>query len=343
MIELKNITKHYFGKNKSISALMGIDLKVQKGFIYGVIGPSGAGKSTLLRMVNLLERPDEGKVLVDGQDLLSLNEKELRIARRQMGMIFQDFNLLNSKNLFDNIALPLKLLGLKKNEIKDRIDPLIEYMGLLGKEKSFPFELSGGQKQRVAIARALAMKPKILLCDEATSALDPRSTQNILELLEKINQEFKITILLITHDLLVIKAICHNVALLDQGKIIEKGDVADFFSHPKSLKAKEIVEHSLKMNIPDYLKKELVQEDGKKFPLLRIIFRGNLVKEALISKASRKFNADISILQGNIEFIAHRPVGFLLATIRGSETDIKNTIDYFYENKLECEVLGYVS
>ena len=246
MIELINISKNYRVGRREILAIDNVNLHVAQGCIYGIIGESGAGKSSLLRCVNLLERPSTGRVKVAGSELTALSKTELRTARKRIGMIFQHFNLLGSKTVWDNIALPLKFINKKKDEIELLIKPLIELTGLSGKETSYPHELSGGQKQRVAIARALATKPDVLLSDEATSALDPKTTRSILELLREINRKTGLTILLITHELEVIKTICDRVALMDQGKILEDQKVLDFFAKPKTALAKNIVENSLR-------------------------------------------------------------------------------------------------
>jgi D-methionine transport system ATP-binding protein len=345
MIELVDINKHFKAHGREIIALDQINLHVKKGVIFGVIGQSGAGKSTLLRLVNLLERPSSGRVLVDGQDLTSMSDALLRKTRRQIGMIFQHFNLLGSANVFDNIALPLKFMGLKKKAIDEAITPLIELTGLVSKEKHFPHQLSGGQKQRVAIARALATKPSILLSDEATSALDPKTTETILDLLRKINETTGLTILLITHELDVIKAICHQVALIDKGRIIESNTVEDFFAKPKSDLANQIVKSSLKMHLPPDLAHDLspVKTGHKIFPLVRIIFRGTLIREAIISKASRQFMLDISILQSNIEFIGKSTIGSLLAELKGDCVAIDQCLHFFTQQNLEYSVVGYVS
>ena len=234
MIKLSNITKVFQQGNRTIQALNNVSLHVPAGQIYGVIGASGAGKSTLIRCVNLLERPTEGSVLVDGQELTTLSESELTKARRQIGMIFQHFNLLSSRTVFGNVALPLELDNTPKDEVKRRVTELLSLVGLGDKHDSYPSNLSGGQKQRVAIARALASNPKVLLCDEATSALDPATTRSILELLKDINRRLGLTILLITHEMDVVKRICDCVAVISNGELIEQDTVSEVFSHPKT-------------------------------------------------------------------------------------------------------------
>ena len=245
MIELKNVTKTFIQKNKSIVALADVSLHVPKGKVFGVIGSSGAGKSTLIRCVNLLERPTSGEVIIDGTNLLKLNSRELAKERRQIGMIFQHFNLLSSKTVFENIAFPLQLDKISKEDIKQRVLELLELVGLQDKVNDYPSSLSGGQKQRVAIARTLATNPKVLLCDEATSALDPATTMSILTLLKDINKRLNITILLITHEMNVVKRICDEVAIINEGKLIEQGTVSEVFTNPKTELAKDFITSSI--------------------------------------------------------------------------------------------------
>lgn len=249
MIKLSNITKVFQQGNRSIQALNNVSLHVPAGQIYGVIGASGAGKSTLIRCVNLLERPTEGSVQVDGQELTALSEKELTRARRQIGMIFQHFNLLASRTVFGNVALPLELDNTPQAEIKRRVTELLDLVGLGDKHDSYPANLSGGQKQRVAIARALASNPKVLLCDEATSALDPATTRSILELLKDINRRLGLTILLITHEMDVVKRICDCVAVISNGQLIEQDTVSEVFSHPKTPLAQQFIQSTLHLDI----------------------------------------------------------------------------------------------
>jgi D-methionine transport system ATP-binding protein len=345
MIKLTGLNKRYVTAGHEIWALRDVTLHVPKGSIFGIIGESGAGKSSLLRSVNMLEPPTSGEVLVDGHNMTVLSQVELLEKRRKLGMIFQHFNLLASCNVYDNIALPLKFIGADKKTLETVIPPLINLVGLTGREQSYPHQLSGGQKQRVAIARALATKPNVLLSDEATSALDQKTTESILDLLVEINEKTGLTILLITHELDVIKAICHNVALMDHGQIVESGPVVDFFSAPKTPLAKQLVERSLKMHLPMSLRHELSEHKSasKQHPLVRIVFRGQMVKEAIISQASRLFLVDISIAQSNIEFIGKSVVGFLVAEIRGDELSVTQVLEFFKTKQLDFQVVGYVS
>lgn len=273
MIILQNVSKHYLTKAGVLPALENINLEVQAGQIYGIIGQSGAGKSTLIRCVNLLERPTTGRVVVANEELTTLSTTGLRKARRNIGMIFQHFNLLNSRNVYDNVALPLELCGLKPQEIAATVHPLLELTGLSAKKTAYPAELSGGQKQRVAISRALACKPTVLLSDEATSALDPTTTFTILELLKNIRDTLKLTILLITHEMSVIKNCCDRVAILAGGRIIEENEVGEFFAQPKTAIAKDFIVSSLQQALPTIIAEQLVPTlQPNRHPVLRLWF-----------------------------------------------------------------------
>ncbi len=241
MIEIKNLSKTFITSNSKIKALDDINLKIEKGDIFGIIGFSGAGKSTLIRCLNRLEEPDSGRILVEGKDITNMDKKELRSARRKIGMIFQQFNLLDSRTVFENIAFPLEIAGMRKQEVRSRVEEILQMVGLTDKAGSFPSQLSGGQKQRVGIARALANEPDVLLSDEATSALDPMTTYSILELLKEINRKLNLTIVLITHELDVLNHICRNMAVIEQGRIVESGPTEKFFTNPESDTAKSFV------------------------------------------------------------------------------------------------------
>ncbi len=306
MLEIKNVTKKF----NSMTALDNINLSIKKGQICGVIGKSGAGKSTLIRCINLLEKPDAGSIVIDGIDLTSLSNKALSQQRHNIGMIFQHFNLLSSKTVYENIALPLKLLGKNKTAIDSAIQPLLEITGLTEKKDSYPAQLSGGQKQRVAIARALINKPKVLLCDEATSALDPKTTKSILNLLKEINQKFNITILLITHEIDVVKEICNHVAILEQGRLIEQATTLELFTKPKTNTAKELVRNALKLELPDSITQRLRIESHKaQIPVVRIQFVGDSTTKPLLSSLANKFNLDFNILQANIDLVEEQTIG----------------------------------
>jgi D-methionine transport system ATP-binding protein len=344
MIEIRSLNKVFHQGKRAIKALDDINLSVSEGAIYGVIGSSGAGKSTLIRCVNLLERPTEGSVVVDGVDLNTLSNNQLTLTRRKIGMIFQHFNLLASRNVFDNIGLPLELAGVSKQAIKTKVDSLLELVGLSDKKESYPTNLSGGQKQRVAIARALASDPKVLLCDEATSALDPATTQSILELLRKINKEFNLTILLITHEMAVVKSICSHVAIIGDGKLVEQGAVGDIFAHPKTELARQFIRSTLDLSIPaDYSARLSDTETENSYPLVRLEFTGASVDAPIISQVAREFNLDISILSSNMDYVGGIKFGLMLAEFFGTPESTEQAIIFLKENKIEVEVLGYVA
>ncbi|MEK3799079.1 methionine ABC transporter ATP-binding protein [Peribacillus sp. FSL H8-0477] len=322
MITFEGLEKEYRTKDKTFKALNGINLTIEKGEIFGVIGFSGAGKSTLIRCVNFLEKPTGGRVLVDGQDLLTLSPSNIRKVKRNIGMVFQHFNLLQSKTVFANIAMPLVLEGAPKKQIKQRVEELLKFVGLSDKAGAYPEQLSGGQKQRVGIARALATQPSILLCDEATSALDPQTTGSILKLLKKINAEYKITILMITHEMSVIRDICDKVAVIEGGEIIESGTVFDIFSNPQTKTAQNFVHSVLNDSIPESVR-TLVKEHNPNGKLFKINFVGASSGQPLLSKIAKKFDVDINVLFGNITELQGVPFGHLIVELRGQENEIK--------------------
>lgn len=344
MIEIKQLNKVFYQGDKAINALSDINLTIQQGTIFGVIGSSGAGKSTLIRCVNLLERPSNGQVIVDGVDLTTLSNQKLTLARRKIGMIFQHFNLLSSRTVFDNVALPLELANTDKATIKAKVTELLALVGLEDKHLSYPSNLSGGQKQRVAIARALASDPKVLLCDEATSALDPATTHSILELLQEINRKLNLTILLITHEMDVVKRICSEVAIIGDGKLVEQGSVGDIFSHPKTELAKDFIRSTLDLSIPaDYQARMTPTQVENSFPLIRLEFTGASVDAPLISQVTRKFNLDISILSSDMDYAGGVKFGLMLAEFFGDHTAVNDAVDFLRQNKVNVEVLGYVA
>ncbi|CAM4412791.1 MAG: Methionine import ATP-binding protein MetN [Legionellaceae bacterium] len=344
MIHLSHINKFYLNGKEKYHVLNDIQLQVNKGEIFGVVGKSGAGKSTLIRCVNLLERPDSGIVKVNGQDLTAMSKRELILARREMGMIFQHFNLLQSATVYQNIALPLLLSGLSSAKIKKRVDSLLELVALNDKKLNYPSELSGGQKQRVAIARALANNPRILLCDEATSALDPQTTKNILTLLDTINQEMGLTILLITHEMDVIKQVCDRVAILEKGIIIEEASTTDFFMAPKTLEAAALSQSSSHHELPEILKSQIVSNPDKGAkPLLRILFRGENAQEPLISNAIHQYHLSLNILQANIEQIHKQKLGIMIVEVINENNHLTDAINYLRSKGLIVELLGYIS
>lgn len=333
MIELSNITKTFISKKGKVEALKNVSLNVRKGEIFGVIGYSGAGKSTLIRCVNLLEEPTSGTVKVDGEELTSLSAKQLLDARRKIGMIFQGFNLLKTATVYENIAIPLKLTGVPKNEIKKRVEKYLTIVGLMERKDAYPAQLSGGQKQRVAIARALAFEPSVLLSDEATSALDPDTTEAILELLLKINKELGITILLITHEMHVIQKICDRVAVMENGEIVEQGLTLDVFTAPQHYTTKKFVNsifnHDVSEDIIDSLK-----DQGK---IVSLKFIGNTSKEPALAYVSKKYEVFPNILSGHITHLKGQPFGSLLVHLNGEETEVKKAIDYLLEEGVQVE------
>ncbi|GAJ77517.1 LOW QUALITY PROTEIN: methionine ABC transporter ATP-binding protein [Vibrio sp. JCM 18905] len=343
MIEIKNVNKVFYQGSKEILALKDINLHIAKGTIFGVIGSSGAGKSTLIRCVNMLEAPTSGSIIVDALILTKLSKKQLVETRRNIGMIFQHFNLLSSRTVFDNVALPLELAGKDKSQITTKVTELLKLVGLADKHESYPSNLSGGQKQRVAIARALASDPSVLLCDEATSALDPATTQSILELLKEINRKLNITILLITHEMEVVKSICHEVAIIGGGELVEKGTVGDIFAHPKTELAHQFIRSTLDLSIPEDYQARLQAErvDGS-YPLVRLEFTGATVDAPLMSQISRKYNIDVSILSSDLDYAGGVKFGMMVAELFGNEEDDNAALEYLRKHNVKVEVLGYV-
>ena len=341
MIRLEHVTKSFQTKDGEVHAVKDVSLEVREGQIYGIIGFSGAGKSTLVRCINLLERPDDGKVIFDGKNLLELSDKELRAERQKMGMIFQHFNLLRAKTIYENIALPLRMMKKDKQEIDRKVMELLELIDLVERKDSYPSQLSGGQKQRVAIARALASDPKVLLCDEATSALDPQTTLSILRLIKKVNREMKITVIMITHEMLVVKEICDRVAVMENGRVVEKNDIVPIFINP----VEEITQNFINTTNNTNKINELIEE---KHPLtqlapdqqlVRLKYSSSNTKEALISEISRRFHIDCSIVFGNVEVIKDAPLGTLVTIFTGTDENIKRALDYTREHGVYVEVM----
>ncbi|MGI8384103.1 methionine ABC transporter ATP-binding protein [Robertmurraya sp. P23] len=326
MIEMKGVYKTYQRKNVTTDALKGIDLQIQEGDIFGVIGYSGAGKSTLVRLVNYLEHPTKGDVIVDGQVLAHLSNEQLRAMKKQIGMIFQHFNLLESKTIFDNVAIPLVLSKKPKQEIKARVMELLEFVGLSEKAKSYPKELSGGQKQRVGIARALASNPKILLCDEATSALDPQTTQSILQLLKKINTDYKITIMIITHEMSVIQEVCNRVAVMEDGKIIEQGSVLDVFGHPKHSTSKNFVKTVIHNSIPNSVKRKLIRSENSR--VFRLEVKGDTASEPIIYQLLKDYDVKVNILFANMTEIQETTLVIMYLQFEGETAEIDKALEF---------------
>lgn len=341
MIEIKNISKTFHQKKQAFKALHNINLTIEKGDIVGIIGFSGAGKSTLIRTVNLLERPDEGQIIINRKDFTKLNSKQLAHERKKIGMIFQHFNLLSSRTVFENIALPLELDNLSKDEIREKVNELLKIVGLEDKAHDYPKSLSGGQKQRVAIARALANDPYLLLCDEATSALDPATTQSILELLRDINNRLGITILLITHEMEVIKTVCNHVAIIDKGQLISKGTLSEIISNKENPIIKQFLKSGV-MTIPQEFNKKLQKEpqDGL-FPLVEIELNESISVEKLLSVIYDQYKIPYKLLKADVEYLGDSNFGKLLLQLQGEADENQKAIYYFNQNNIQNTVKGY--
>lgn len=336
MIRLGNISKEFKTKKGIVRAVDGINLHVKKGEIHGVIGYSGAGKSTLIRCVNLLERPTTGKVWINNVDITSLSLNDLRKTRQKIGMIFQHFNLLKTATVYNNIAVPLKLLGYNNTEVKNRVAKYAEIVGLTEKLESFPSQLSGGQKQRVAIARALAQEPEILLSDEATSALDPETTEAILELLLKINRELGITILLITHEMNVIQKICDDVSVLEAGKVVEYGSAIDLFAKPQHPTTRKFLSTISQRN----LSPSLIQQLNVSGSVIRLTFLGESTGKPLLAEVSKVYDVQPNILTANIIELKNGIVGNIVVHLNGEAQIVQKALTYFTENGVAVEELG---
>ncbi|AVX30715.1 D-methionine transport system ATP-binding protein [Carboxydocella thermautotrophica] len=340
MIRITELSKVFQGPNGPVQALKNINLSVSKGEIAGIIGYSGAGKSTLIRCVNLLETPTTGTIVVDGQEITSLRGEQLRQARRKMGMIFQHFNLLSSRTVRENIAFPLEIAGVPRAEIKKRVDELLELVGLTDRADNYPAQLSGGQKQRVGIARALASNPSVLLCDEATSALDPATTRSILQLLLDINQRLGLTILLITHEMDVIKEICDTVYVMEAGEIIESGPVLDVFAHPTRETTRAFIESLYQLDLPSDFYRQIVHRPGF-HRLVRLVFTGVNAAEPIVATLGQKFAVTVNIMAGNIDYIKGQPLGILTLDISGDSLEVEKALSYLHTTGLKVEVLEY--
>lgn len=332
MIRIENLVKSYSLQDKQFKALDQVSFEVSKGEIFGVIGLSGAGKSTLVRCINKLETPEEGKILINGQDILSMNEKELSVQRKNMAMIFQSFNLFNQKNVYKNIAYPLEIAGLPKDEIHERVLELLEFVDLEAKKNEYPKNLSGGQKQRVAIARALAAKPKMLLSDEATSALDPANTKIILDLLKKAVEGFGLTIIMITHQMEVAKSICDRIAVMEHGKIVEQNNVEDLFKNPKHPVTKSFVRGNA-----EKLDDAKIIEATSGGRLVTLNFDDKTAKESIVSKVIKEVDVDINILLGKITKLQNTSTGFLTVEISGEDEEVEKAITMFRKNSVTVE------
>ncbi len=330
MIELQGISQTYPGPSGPVHALRGVDLRVKAGEIFGVIGRSGAGKSSLVRVVNLLNRPTAGQVRVGGRELTALDGDALRVARRDIGIIFQHFNLLSSRTVYGNVALPLEIAGLSAIDIKARVEPLLDLVGLSALGDRYPAQISGGQKQRVGIARALANRPKVLLSDEATSALDPETTRSILGLLRQINREFGLTIVLITHQMQVIKQVADRVAVIDAGRIVESGPVIDVFTRPQHETTRSLIAEIVPQELPESVlaRIRMLMNTGHagEGQLLRLAFAGDGSDRPLLSDVIRRFGLDLSIVHGQIDEIQGKPFGTLAVFARGARVQLNAAV-----------------
>ncbi|SFJ27109.1 D-methionine transport system ATP-binding protein [Bradyrhizobium sp. Gha] len=344
MVRFENISKTYpahRGK-PGVVALRGIDLAIARGSITGVIGRSGAGKSSLVRLINGLEKPTAGRVVVDARDISALTGRDLRLAQRSIGMIFQHFNLLSSRTAADNIALPLEIAGWSKADIRARVSELLALVGIADKHDRYPSELSGGQKQRVGIARALATRPDVLLSDEATSALDPQTTRAILDLLANINRELGVTIVLITHEMSVVRQLAKEVVVLDAGHVVERGHVADIFTHPKHPITQSFLAEVTGDSLPVSLAGRIVQEPGGQ-AVIRVQVRGAGAGDTLIARLARELGLDVSLLSARIDEIGGRHVGALVLGIPGGEGAAARTLAWLSQFQISAERLGYVA
>lgn len=342
MIVLENVSKTFHSDHHTVEAVRNVNLKIEQGEIYGIIGYSGAGKSTLVRCMNLLEHPTSGRVLLDNTELTGLSERNLRKARKKIGMIFQQFNLLASRTVFQNVAYPIRYSGLSKSEISDKVHELLTIVDLKDKENAYPSQLSGGQKQRVAIARALASAPKILLCDEATSALDPQTTKSILRLLKKLNTQLGITIVVITHEMQVVKEICDKVAVMEKGSVVEEGEVFSIFASPTQKSTIDFINTTSNLSKID----DLLNQNSPVTALrngdciLKLKYLEKSTSEALISQISRQFQLDVNIIFGNIEMIGAAPLGGLVAIVSGDAAKIDEAIHFLREKNVGVEVVA---
>ncbi|OCF96500.1 methionine ABC transporter ATP-binding protein [Gilliamella sp. wkB308] len=343
MIRFENVSKQYERNGITTQALDKINLTIDKGDIFGIIGYSGAGKSTLVRLINYLEKPTQGQVIVQDQILNQLSGSELRQVRRKIGMIFQHFNLLESKTVYENIAIPLILIKKDKYTIKQKVKELLEFVGLSDKADSYPKELSGGQKQRIGIARALANDPDILLCDEATSALDPQTTRAILDLIKKINEKYKITVVLITHEMHVIEQICHKVAVMEKGKIIEQGNVLDVFGHPQHQTTRNFVNSVISNQIPKGVVENLLEVEGKKdnIKLFKLEFLGRSASEPVINSLILKQIVVVNILFAHMSEIEKTVLGSMFIQLKGNDSNIQEAVQFLRKHGVQVTEINH--
>lgn len=334
MIEVKNLVKEFKIENKVFKAVNDVSFSVKQGEIYGIIGLSGAGKSTLVRCLNRLEEPTSGTIKIDGKIITSLSEKELLEERKDIGMIFQSFNLFEQKTVYKNIAYPLELLKMPKDDIDKRVKELLEFVDLMDKKNAYPSEISGGQKQRVAIARAIATSPSLLLSDEGTSALDPANTKQVLELLKKVVRELGMTIVMITHQMEVAKDICDRIAVMENGKIIEENTVEELFRNPKNKRTLSFIEN-LKESDEDFL----WNPEDFKGKLIRLTYDDNTSKEPVLSDIFKKFDSSINLIQGRINKVTDKSIGYMIVEVIGDYKELGEILDYLEEKNIKAEVL----
>lgn len=333
MIRIENVTKVYQTKEKEVIGVDDVSMTIQEGEIFGIVGYSGAGKSSLLRCLNLLERPTSGQIFIDNVNLMELGAAKLRMARLKIGMIFQHFHLINQKTVGENLAFALKAARTPQSEIPRRIEELLDKVDLTDKKDVYPNQLSGGQKQRVGIARALANNPSVLLCDEATSALDPTTTTSILQLLKKINEELKITIVLITHEMDVVKEICDRMAIMQDGKVVEMGTVYDMFSAPQTSLTKEFIGSVVSVDVPN----EILEKCRGR--IVKITFKGSVAGEGIISDMIQQFDVKGNFLHGLIEYIQEKPLGIFLMELTGRDEEVSKALAYMTSQEVEVEVI----
>jgi len=336
MLEFRNVSKVYSSKKKEVIGVDDVSLTINRGDIFGIVGYSGAGKSSLLRCINLLERPTSGEILINGKDLTKLSRNELRLARLKIGMIFQHFYLISQKTVGENIAFALKAASMPAADIPARVDELLKMVDLAEKRDVYPAQLSGGQKQRVGIARALANNPAMLLCDEATSALDPKTTVSILRLLKEINNKLGITIVLITHEMDVVKEICNRMAVMQDGRVIEEGEVYDIFASPQKVLTQEFISSVVSFDIPETILKDVHGQ------IVKILFKGNVAGEGVIADTMQRFYVKGNFLHGTIEYIQERPLGIFLMELQGEHSELAKAVAYMTERGAIVEVVQHV-
>lgn len=339
MIELKDIDVIFQDDDKVVTAVKDVNITVERGEIFGIVGYSGAGKSTLVRTINLLQPPTSGTVEVNGKMLQDLSKSDLREARKKIGMIFQHFNLMDSRTIFDNVAFPLKGSGLSKEEVAHKVADLLDLVGLESKTDNYPSQLSGGQKQRVAIARALANDPDVLLCDEATSALDPKTTSSILDLLRKLNEKLDLTIVIITHEMSVVKDLCHRVAVMEDGHVLEQGSIIEMFTNPQKSLTREFINTATHFDqeIALVLTHPITQSIDDNGEIIRLSYVGEETTKPILSNLVREFDVNINILYGHVEILQNIPIGNMLVAVEGHPENVQKVMDHFEKSDVKIQ------